>query len=632
MIKMYFARIVGLAATALAMMTAVAFGQAPVIPPARNPAIRPVQLTPGSRPTGPDLFDNLVASAASFDTDSPVETRAEFDPPTVALGGRAVYRLVVTALNESVELPAAMPKVAGIELHSGGRGQSYQPTGAGKLRPETTIIFRGTATATGALTMPAFTLMAYGKPVKVPEARLTVVPPSLADTQQPPHLLLELPEGDIYVGETLRVPLMLADPGDGTMHGLTQPRITGDFIFSEPYPIGGRHEAIRRNGKVFPVFIQEVMLTPLREGPQELVGQAQSITTRVMSGQPNAFQSYSALVDSEPVVLTAKPLPKEGELPGFTGGIGAFQLESPRVSTNEVRAGEPLTLTVTVRGGGNIGRLVLPQIPSSQDWQAFPAISDGAPPSVIQQRGFAIFSYTLIPLSEKIQATPAIPFSCFDSRKHAYLDLTIPPVTITVKPGPVGALAHTKPAQSAAAGSENDEPREKELAMTGLSETAGHTVGNLVPLQQRRWFLIFQLVPAVGLVWLWAWDRRRRFLEEHPEVILKRRARRELHRQWQLARRAALAQDVAGFVTGAINALREACAPHDAAHPGALVCGDVLAALPLSEREGPPGVVVRRLFNAADAIRFGGPLKDGAELIALRPDLERLLNQLKAKL
>ncbi|MDB6122317.1 MAG: hypothetical protein JWQ71_1310 [Pedosphaera sp.] len=626
---MKLSQFIGLTATAFVLMTGAAFGQTP----ATNRPARTVQVNPRPRQPAPDLFDSLVASAASFDTDSPVEARAEFDPPTVPMGGRAIYRVVITALNESVKLPDQMPSIPGIELRSGGRGQAYQPTGAGKLRPETTIIFRATTTATGSFTMPAFTMMAYSKPVKVPEARLTVVPATVTGTQQPPHLLLELPEGDIYVGQTLRVPLMLPDPADGTVHGLTQPRITGDFVFSEPFPIGGRHEAIRRNGKIFPVFIQEVMLTPLREGQQELVGQAQSISTRALPGQTNVFQSYSALVDSEPVIMTAKLLPKEGQLPSFTGGIGTFQLELPKVSTNEVRAGEPLTLTVTVRGDGNIGRVVLPQIPFSREWQTFPAINDGAPPSIVQQRGFAAFSYTLIPLSEKIQATPAIPFSYFDSQKKVYMDLTIPPVPLTVKPGPIGALAQTK-LSSASTSSENDDPanQERELVMTGLLEKPGHAVSSLIPVQRHWWFLGFQSLPAAGIVGLWAWDRRRRFLENHPEVILKRRARRELHRQLQRARRAAVAQDVAGFVSGAINALREACAPHGAANPEALVCADVLEVLPVSEREGQSGVVVRRLFNAADAMRFGGPIKDGPDLIALKPELERLLNQLKAKL
>ena len=48
---------------------------------------------------------------------------------------------------------------------------------------------------------------------------------------------------------------------------------------------------------------------------------------------------------------------------------------------------------------------------------------------------FVTVTYTLIPLSEKAQATPAIPFSYFDPRREAYLDLTIPAQSVTVEPG-----------------------------------------------------------------------------------------------------------------------------------------------------------------------------------------------------
>jgi hypothetical protein len=99
-----------------------------------------------------------------------------------------------------------------------------------------------------------------------------------------------------------------------------------------------------------------------------------------------------------------------------------------------------------------------------------------------------------------------------------------------------------------------------------------------------------------------------------------------------LARRAAAARDATGFVTGAINAMREACAPHTAANPNALVCADVLQELPAAERDGRTGEVIRRFFSAGDSMRFGNAGKDGAELLALKPELELALERLSAKL
>jgi len=157
---------------------------------------------------------------------------------------------------------------------------------------------------------------------------------------------------------------------------------------------------------------------------------------------------------------------------------------------------------------------------------------------------------------------------------------------------------------------------------------------SLLPVQGSGWFLWLQLVPAVVLGGLWSWDSRRRYRALHPEIVLKRRARRGLRRQLKLARRAAAAGDAAGFASRAANALREACAPHSAANPSALVCADVLRELPSADGKNSASEIVRRLFAAADSLRFGGlePAGAGRDLLALRPDLERLLEKMNERL
>src|SRR2546422_403032 len=132
---------------------------------------------PRLAPTNQDLFNSLIGSAASIDMDTPVSARVEFDPPTVPLGSKALYRIVLNALDESIKLPDQLPAPNGLQLVAGGRGQAYQPVGGLKLQPQTTIIFHATATSTGVFTMPAFPAAVYGKTMIIPEARLTVTAP-----------------------------------------------------------------------------------------------------------------------------------------------------------------------------------------------------------------------------------------------------------------------------------------------------------------------------------------------------------------------------------------------------------------------------------------------------------------------
>ena len=131
---------------------------------------------------------------------------------------------------------------------------------------------------------------------------------------------------------------------------------------------------------------------------------------------------------------------------------------------------------------------------------------------------------------------------------------------------------------------------------------------------------------------LWGWDRRRRYLEQHPEVVLRRCARRALRRQWRDLRRAARAGDAARFTTAAVTALRAACAPYFPADPRALVSADVLPLLSGTVNGERGKEVARRFFAVTDAARFGSVAVETAELLKLQPEVEQLLAQLEERL
>ncbi len=601
-------------------------------------AVAPVRRTlppaaPGVPPAAggqPDQFDQMVNASASLDLESPVTARAEFDPPTAALGQRITFRLVLSALEESVEKRERLAGPPGLELLAGGRAQSYQPGPAGRLQPQTTLNFRAMPAAPGEYVIPAFTLKAYGKDVTVPAARLVVTPRGAAGGPEAPHLLLELPAGEVYAGQTFRAGILLPDPGDGSLQGLISPVIVGEGVFVEPGVGGQRHEVVQREGRSFPAFVQDLVVTAVREGRQKLVAQASTYGRRSLPGQPAGMSFGQVLVDSDPWELVVRPLPKEGVPAGFAGAVGGYRVDAPVLSTNQLTAGEVLILTLRVRGEGNLGRLNPPKLPAQREWMSYPPITEAVPPAAALQRGYTTFSYTLIPLTDRVKATPAIPFSAFDPRQQAYVDLTVPPVPVTVLPAAGGAAALAARAESAGGG--DDPVREREPVLSGLAERPGAAVGGLRPAQERPWFWAAQLLPAAALAGTWGWARRRRYLAAHPEIARRRRARRGWRREWLRARRAGAARDAAAFVAGGINALREVCAPHTAANPESLVCADILRALPDSARQGASAELVRRLFAAGDSLRYGGPSGEAAELLGRQAELAQLLAELGGRL
>ena len=97
-------------------------------------------------------------------------------------------------------------------------------------------------------------------------------------------------------------------------------------------------------------------------------------------------------------------------------------------------------------------------------------------------------------------------------------------------------------------------------------------------------------------------------------------------------RKAVRAGDPLRYANVAVSAMRVACAPHYPAEPRALVCRDVLDLIGETERDSRVGEVIRRFFAIADASVFSVTGPDGNGLLALQPELERVLEQLEARL
>ncbi|MCL5097276.1 MAG: BatD family protein [Candidatus Omnitrophica bacterium] len=558
---------------------------------------------------------------------------AEFDPPIVSLGERTTYRLVISSMSESIALPDKLPAPRGLEFTPAGSAQSFMAVGP-RMQPVTAFNFQVKADALGLYTMPIFTVSANGKSVEVREARLAVVEPGTAPAFKSPRLLLELPPGPFYVGQSVTARLVLLDPGDNTLQAMVQPQIKGEAFMVEQNILRQKREPYNYQGRMLLSLISEIPITPIMQGHQTLTAQAFAYLSRAVTNRTIGAPMYSPLLDSDPATVTVEPLPAEGELPGFTGAIGTFQLDSPRLSTNQIRAGDPLTLTVTVAGQGNLTRLVPPRLDRTLDWQTFPPLSDLSPPYIIQQRGSVVFTYTMIPLNDRITATPSIPFSYFNPQTKAYVDLTIPPVHIEVTRPPLSRALQPQVSSSIGPGpfGEDQNGDEKSLAMCGLEEKPGRPVSSLTPLQQRSWFLLLQICPAIALGGLCAWDQRRRYREQHPEMVRKSIARRRVRKLLRQARQAVGTRNPRDFVLAAVGALREACAPHTAANPQALVCADILCELSQAQRNGKPGDTVRRLFAVADELRYiDGPSND-AQLLELRTPFEQILSELKNRL
>lgn len=582
----------------------------------------------------PDPLMQLMLTQPSIDISTNVEIRAVFDPPVIGVGQKSAYRVTINAVSDSIKWPDDIYAPMELTLKQSARGQILQPA-LDKLRPMTTINHHVTAAKPGAFTIPEFKVKVYGRNITVPAARLQVLPetnPAVPVLR----LFLELAETNAFCGQPVRVRVLMPAAIGNAIQALNQVQINGDGILVDQTSVRQRIQAMEFNGRTGPVYVYESFITPLVAGRIELAAQAFTAGNQfsgaiTIQGQATIVggQPQYVLLDSDVTPLNVEPLPRAGLLPGFSGAIGQFEIEPSQLATNRVRVGDAVKLLVTFRASGESKRINPPTPPAVTNWQIFPAVAEGGPTLMATAAGlFTLmqYSYTLIPLTNDMKATPAIPFSYFDPAQKKYVDLTIPALPIEVMAGL--ATAEAQAFAQAAAATTND----TKLKLSGLAAQPGATASSLVPLQLRRGFWVGQLVPLLGFAGLWFWDRRRRFYELHPEVLVRKRARRALRRERRALQQAARDGDAARFANRAVSALRVAGAPHFPATPRALVGRDILELFGEPERAGRSGEVVRKIFAVTDAAQFSPATKELSEVLTLQPELEQILDQLEAKL
>jgi hypothetical protein len=585
----------------------------------------------------PDPLAAFMISQPPIDTTSPISVTAEFDPGTIALGQSAIYRVVLNVMQQSIEWPDTIPTPANCTFHRGASGQFLQNLG-GTIVPQTTFLYHLQPTTPGTFMVPAYTVRARGGEVRIPAAMLTVVAADSPGMATPARIHLSAAASEYFVGQNVEMQIALPGEPNGTVQTLTQVEVVGEDLIVDRNFRAQRVETQIENGVARPVFIYEALATPLRPGRTPVIAQGFTVGNPfpaqiVVSGTAvlTTSQARYTLVDSEPLMLNILPLPREPQLPGFTGAIGTFAVDPPTLSTNQVTAGDLITLSVVLRGSGNLERVLPPRLEEQPQWQVFPPRKDNTLSAIIRQRGFITFEYTLIPLDARITATPSIPFCYFDPASRRYVDLSVPAMPIRVDPSPFSSPASGQPSliESRSLLRQLLNKPEEPTALAPTMGRHGRNARTLVPTHQQIWFAGVQLLPATLLGGLWFWDRRRRFLEQHPEVVIRRRARRAIRRHGRRARAAVHRRDTREFLHHAIQGFREACAPAAPADPRALVCSDILTALPPDMRRGPTSRVVTKLFTAASEWRFGEAPPQESELLGLAGEVDQQLKSLR---
>lgn len=205
-----------------------------------------------------------------------------------------------------------------------------------------------------------------------------------------------------------------------------------DVPTSETYPraatLGGR--------SLQAVTIRRLALFPARSGTLELAPMEFQIELREAAPQDPFSPFFSPFrsrrldrdVTAPETSIAVRALPP-GAPPSFGGAVGRFEMTAA-VSTPEAEAGEPVDLSLTLRGTGNVATLEAPEVDPPAGVDLYPPDSErSSDASRAPLVGTRTFTYTFVPQGGSFEI-PEVAWSYFDPEDGEYRTLRAGPFPV----------------------------------------------------------------------------------------------------------------------------------------------------------------------------------------------------------
>ncbi len=547
-----------------------------------------------------------------------VTVRAWLEPSRIAMGQSADLSVEVRG-TQNVPMPS-VPAPDGVGVRYVGPSTQLSIVN-GQTSASVTHHFTVTPRQDGTFALGPITVQADGQVLQAGTASLQVSSDAAqaAPGGDPLQLELTVPRTTIYLHE--RVPLTVTlRVGDVRVTDVQYPRIAGDGFSVEPLTQPSQRQE-SRGGETIQVVEFHSTLTPVRTG-RVTVGPAQMSMSRVSerAGGRHGFffggmTQEPVELSSQPVALDVLPLPDQGKPADFSGAVGRFSLEV-RAAPLEVVAGDPVTLTYTVSGAGDLSSVTPPTLAGSDTLRVYP-VAPVTPAAQGAPTGARRFEQVVIPQQAGTVRLPAVRFSWFDPEARAYRSAEQPPITLTVRPAPAGSRPQIlgAPAKGAAA-----HPESLGRDIVFIKDAPG----TLAPIGAARWrspvFWIAQLIPLLLLAGAMAFARHRDRLGSDARYARFTRAGRAARTALDEARTALARGDAVAFHERVAGALRDYLTAKLDLPPGAVTPEQVSARLRGAGLAEGVADEVRAFFAACEVARFAPAHAAGGDL---RSTLER---------
>jgi hypothetical protein len=397
-----------------------------------------------------------------------------------------------------------------------------------------------TAAHEGVFEIPAVEISAGGKTYRSESLTLKVIHGTATHSAAPdkPYFAeLVIPKDSAYVGEPIPIELRFYFNPRIQYQPYPQgqyPIIEGeDFVtkkYSEP-----SEKQLEMEGRMYRVVIYKTALTGVKPGKLEL----QSATQGFLISAPFGPRGQQGLLDpfensGQQVVdvktnggaIQIKPLPVTDRPADFSGAVGEFTLATS-VQPSKVKAGEPVSMRVEIKGLGNFDRMGPPTLTGADGWHVYQPTEGIETQDDLGLSATKTFSYPLVP-EKRVTSSPVARFSYFNPNSEKYVVLNSLPTAIEVQ-GDLGSKAPDTGPVAASTGPEaTKSPPVPDILDIQLRAPVPAT---FTPLLGERSFWVVQAIPGIALLalalfsWLhktWIAGRPLRALEIERKILRKK--------------------------------------------------------------------------------------------------------------
>ena len=405
------------------------------------------------------LIMSLSAAAAGAQQ---ITVRAGVDRQVVDVGDPFRFQIAVAGSDQ-----VTPPDLSSL------RDFTVRPLSAGPNNSESVTVINGnttrevrrgyilnyqlTATRAGTLTIPALTVAVAGQQRQTPAISIEVREPRAVEGYR---LHLALDREQVWAGQ----PVLLtttwmwdARLGPERYHQLSHPLLDSPasesgVTFEHRRPATPQDDPVRLqvagdevvwqrgevsvDGEPYRTLSFATTLVPQRPGTLAIA--PATVVFDGIAGYRNGRDVFGRAVrqpvsqrfvlPSNELTLSVQPLPEVGRPAAFTGLVGSFTIAAQAEPT-EVKVGDPVGLTVTIAGSGDLRRLPPLDVSRMDGFERFRVSDAPAVPATFDR---ATIRRTVRALSHETAAIPPVRIVVFDAASARYIELASEPIPLTV--------------------------------------------------------------------------------------------------------------------------------------------------------------------------------------------------------